>query len=148
MQPEKMLGKIVGLDIPNSRVTIEIDFFDPDKQEMLEGFLKSKELITFGFWKAFKSNKTYKQLKFYYKLIHIVLQALGIYPNADNVKAFDDEIKRRVFNCEILEIYDKKIPLLPSKSVMSIEDLNKMIKFIIDNYGSVIPEEFIRSYEI
>ena len=140
MQPEKMLGKVVSLDIPNSRVTLEIDFFDPDKQEMLEGFLKSKELITFGFWKAFKQTKTYAQLKKYYKIIHTVLQKLGIYPDSEKVKALDDEIKKRVFNCETLELFDQKVPLLPSKANMSWEDMSKMIQYVSDAYSILLDD--------
>ena len=140
-QPQKLLGRVVALDSIKRRVTIEVDFFDPDKQEMIETYLKSQEEITFGFWKPFRRMKSHAQLKKYYLLIHKLLNKLGVYPNSDAVKALDDEIKKRVFNCDIMEVFDKKIPLVPSKANMSVEEMNLMIKFIVDNYGIVLEEE-------
>lgn len=140
-QPERMLGHIVSLDIPKRRVTIEVDFFDPDKQEILEGLLKSKEPFSFSFWKPFRESKTYAQLKKYYKLLHTLLQKLRIYPDSDKVKALDREVKKRVFNCEMLELFGQRVPLLPSKANMSWEDMSKMIQYIVVTYEVVLETE-------
>ena len=140
-QPQKLMGRVVALDSVKRRVTIEVDFFDPDKQEMIETYLKTQEEITFGFFKPLRRMKSYAQLKKYYLLIHKLLSKLGVYPNSDAVKALDEEIKKRVFNCDVMEMFGQKIPLVPSKANMSIEDMNLMIKFIVDNYGIVLEEE-------
>ena len=142
-QPERILGRIVSLDIPKRRVTIEVDFFDPDKQEMLEILLKEQKQFSFAFWKPFRNTKTYAQLKKYFKTIHQLLLKIGEYPDSEKVKALDDEIKKRVFNCDSLEFYSAKLPMLPSKSTMSWEDMSKMIQYIYDNYGVIIEDETI-----
>lgn len=139
-QPQKLMGRVVALDSVKRRVTIEVDFFDPDKQEMIEAYLKSQEEITFGFWKPFRRTKTVGQLRKYYLLLHKLLNMLGIYPNSDAVKALDEEIKKRVFNCDVIEMFGQKVPLVPSKANMSVEDMNQMIKFIVDNYGIVLED--------
>jgi hypothetical protein len=140
-QPERILGHIVNLDIVKRRVTIEVDFFDPDKQEILESFLKSKEHFSFSFWKPFRQSKSIQQLRKYYLCLHKLLNKLGIYPDSDKVKAIDSEIKKRVFNCETLELLGQTVPLLPSKADMSWEDMYKMIQYIYDNYGVLVEDE-------
>jgi hypothetical protein len=139
-QPERILGRIVSLDIPKRRVTIEVDFFDPDKQEQLEILLKEQKQFSFAFWKPFRQTKTYAQLKKYYLTIHQLLIKIGEDPTSAKVKTLDDEFKKRVFNCDNLEFFSSSLPMLPSKATMSWEDMSKLIQYIYDNYEIVIEE--------
>lgn len=140
-QPERMLGHVVGLDIPKRRVTIEVDFFDPDKQDILENFLKSRDTFSFSFWKPFKASKTHAQLKCYFRWVHIILQKLGIYPDACAVKAFDYEIKTKVFPCESLEIHGDRLPMPKSKAVYSKEEMDYVLRWVKDTYGIILDTE-------
>jgi len=127
-QPEKLLGHLVDLDIKRRRITIEIDFFDPEKQEILEILLKEKKSFSFAFWKPFRQSKSRQQLAKYYLTLHKLLLKIDEYPDSAKVKALDDEIKKRVFSCDSLEFYGKSLPLPPSKATMSMEEMSKMIQ--------------------
>jgi hypothetical protein len=140
-QPERLLGHLISFNAETRRITIELDFFDPEKQEMLELILKEKKSFAFAFWKPFRQSKSWGQLKKYYRALHKLLFKLGEYPDAEKVKALDDEFKKRVFNCDNLEFYGSRIPLLPSKSTMSWDDMCKMIQYVYDNYGVIIEDD-------
>jgi hypothetical protein len=135
---EKMLGKLISVDSIKNRITIEVDFLDPEKLSYLENLLSAQDHFTFGFTKPFKTMKSRAQLAKYYVLLPKILTKLGIYPNADNIKALDDNIKDNVFTCSFLEIYDKKLPVRQSKANMSWEDMRKMIEYLYDNYGIIV----------
>jgi len=138
---EKMLGKLISIDSVKNRITIEVDFFDPEKLSYLEALLSSQDHFTFGFAKAFKTTKSNAQLAKYHVLLAKILQKLGVYPNASNMKALDDNIKQNVFTCSFLEINDKKLPIQKSKANMSWEEMCRMIEYLYDNYGIVINDE-------
>ena len=139
--PIKILGRLVSLDVTKRRFTVEVDFFDPEKQEILETLLREQKQFSFSFWKPFRQTGTYSQLKKYYKLIHKLLEKLVVPATSEAVKAIDDEVKRRVFPCDNLELYGRSLPMLPSKSTMSLEDRSKMIQFLYDNYGVLLEDD-------
>lgn len=138
---QKMLGKVVSLDSLTRKITIEVEFLDSEKLEMFETLLKDRSTFTFSFVKPFRQSKSYAQLKKYYLLLHKLLNKLGIYPDADKIKALDEEVKKRVFNCDVIEFYGQKLPLIPSKANMSHDDMSKMIQFMYDNYGVLLEDE-------
>lgn len=142
MSSVKLQGTLMSLDALNRKLTIRLDFLDPLKQEEIEKILSSGERVSVEIGKPFRRSKTNDQLGYYYVCLSKILNKLGIYPNAEIVKAFDAEIKKGVFGCEFVEVYDKKIPVPPkSKANYDIEEMSALIEYLEEHYGKLIHDD-------
>jgi hypothetical protein len=128
---ERFLGHILKYDPINQILIIKCDFLDTEKQKVLEGLAQVK---------------TYPQLKKYYKLLSSILVKLEIFPDSDTISAFDEEIKKHALSCQELIIYDKGIPIIPSKASMSVEEMSYLIQYVLDTYGDLISDEEHQNY--
>lgn len=137
---EKFLSKIIRFDPQTRYLTLRLDFLTPDKQEALENLIKDDAELNFCFNKAYRRSKTYPQLKCYYGMLNEILKKLDVFPDADTIRALDLEIKKNVFPAQFLELYTVKIPLVPSKSNMSVEELKLMIGYVKDTYAEILTE--------
>lgn len=141
MDQLKSLGKIISFDAINRRVTLEIDFFDVEKQEVIENLLATKERFSFSFSKPFRESKSYAQLKLYFRWLTKIIVKLGMYPTAAIVKAMDYVFKTQAFPCEHVEIGGSSIPTPKSKAVYSKEEMQHLIEWVDQTYGVVVHEE-------
>lgn len=146
MTDERFLGHIIKYDPITQVLIIKCDFIDVEKQKSLEQLQQNKDLFSFHFKKPYRKEKTYPQLKKYYKLLSIILSKLEIYPDSDIIKAFDEEIKKSALSCKELIIYDKGIPLVPSKANMSTEEMAYLIQYLLDTYGELLNDEEKQNY--
>jgi len=138
---ERFLGQIVGFDPNKKLLTIQIDFMMPDQQEIIENIIKEKRSFSFWFNKPFRQSKSWAQLKKYYLMLGKILDRLEVFQSAENIKAFDLEIKKTAFPSQFIEIYDKRIPVIPSKANMSVDEMSNMIQIVEDNYGKLLEDE-------
>ena len=141
MYEERFLGRILQYNSSTNILSLKVDFLDFDKQKALEEIFNDNKLMSFCFKKAYRKNKTYEQLKKYYKMINIILSKLDIYPDADIVKAFDEEVKKNAISYKSMIIHDKEIPLIPSKADMSTDELSNLIQYLYNTYGELLDEE-------
>jgi len=144
MMDEKFLGKLIAYNVDRNTITLKCDFISPSKLKIMEElFVEAKDgkYVSFYFRSTQRIPKTYPQLKKYYQLIKDILKKLNIEPEADTIKTFDEEIKKNALRCESIVIYDKEIPIIPSKANMSIEELSKLIEYIYNVYGELLEEE-------
>lgn len=141
MSDERFLGRILRYDPQSNILSIKVDFLTPEKQAVIEQIATDNKPFSFSFRKPYRKQKTYEQLKKYYKTLSNILIKLDIASNSENVKAFDESIKRRAFDCQTLHIMDKEIPLLPSKAEMSVEEMMYLIQYVDENYGALLEEE-------
>ena len=137
MSDERFLGRILRYDPISNVLTIKVDFLTPEKQAVIESIISDNKSFSFSFRKPFRKQKTYEQLKKYYRLIALILQKLEIASDSENVKALDESIKRRAFDCQTLHIMDQEIPLLPSKAEMNAEEMSYLIQYVLENYGEL-----------
>jgi len=138
---ERFLGRIIKYDPITQILVLKCDFIDPDKQKILENIQQDKNSFSFCFKKPYRKEKTYEQLKKYYKTLSTILIKLEIFPESDVVKSFDESIKQTALSCAEMVIYDKTIPLVPSKANMSIDELSYLIQFLYNTYGELLNEE-------
>jgi hypothetical protein len=144
---ERFLGRILKYDPTNQILILKADFIDLEKQKTLELIFQEQKSFSFCFKKPYKKEKTWEQLKKYYKTLHTILNKLDIYPDADIVSAFDTEVKKQALSCKELIIYDKSVPLIPSKADMSSEELSYLIQYLYNTYGELLDEEGQNSYD-
>ena len=137
---ERFLGNITKFDPVRQTMEIQLDFLSVEQQEIIENMLKEKSEFSFWFNKPFRRSKSYAQLKRYYLLLNTILKKLEVFPDADTIRAFDIEIKKTIFPTQILEVYGAKIPVVPSKSTMSVEEMQHMIEVVQENYAPLLKE--------
>jgi hypothetical protein len=132
----KLLGEVIAFDPITSKIQININFLDLDARQEIETLLKEKNLISLIIAKAYKSKKTTPQLKRYYAMITRILVAMEIFPSAENIKTFDEEVvKRKIANCEYLEIGEERIPVIKSKRDWEKEEMKEIMEKIQDRYS-------------
>ena len=137
---ERFLGNITKFDPVRQTMEIQLDFLSVEQQEIIENMLKEKSEFSFWFNKPFRRSKSYAQLKKYYLLLNTILKKLEVFPDADTIRAFDLEIKKTIFPTQTLEVYGTKIPVVPSKSNMSVEEMQHMIEVVQENYAPLLKE--------
>jgi hypothetical protein len=138
---ERFLGSIKHFDPSKRLLTIQVDFMMPDQQEIIENILKDNQPFSFWFNKPFRQSKSYAQLKKYYLMLGKILDRLEVFQSVENIRAFDIEIKKTAFPSQFIEIFDKRIPVIPSKANMSLEEMSNMIQVVEENYGQLLEEE-------
>jgi len=133
-QDIRFLGRVIDYNPIKQTVEIQIDFLTPEQQEVVENLLKDKSEFSFWFNKPFRMSKTNAQLKKYYLDLKNILIKLDVVPTSENIKAFDLEIKKSAFPTQMLEVFDRKIPLIPSKANMTVDELSYMIQYLQEHY--------------
>ena len=117
MENLKFLGKVLKWDSVENTLVIHVDFVDADKMQVLEDLSINKSIFAFWFKKPFRKSKTYPQLKKYYKMVTTVLyNFLKTKPTAEEVKAFDEDIKKSTLPCKVVDVGGKEINVVPSKA--------------------------------
>ena len=137
---QRFLGRILGFDSNSNTLTIQCDFLDYEKQKVLEDIYATKKPFSFSFKKPYKKGKSYEQLKKYHALLKTILMKLEIYSDSDIIKAFDDSVKMSALPCETIIVYDKEVPLIPSKADMTMEELSLLIQYLISTYGELLED--------
>lgn len=142
MENIKFLGSIKSWNSVTNELTIKVDFIDPDRMQIIEDIIQSKSFFSFWFTKPFRRMKTYPQLKKYYKMLSIILhKVLEGKPVAAEIKAFDEEIKKSSMACKMLNIFDKDIPIVPSKADFTVEQMSYLIQIVMDRYEALLQGE-------
>lgn len=131
----KLLGKAVKYNAESNELVLKLDFVSTDKMEQVEELVKTQTRFTFFFNKGGRVNKTYQQLKAYFRLLKLILLRREIYPSAKHIKTLDTHIKRSILQCDILDFDGKQIPIIPSKADLSIEQMNYLLEEVMDTYN-------------
>ena len=138
MEEIKLLGNITNFDPVTNEVTLKLDFLNITKQEVIEQILEQKLPIAFRFTKPGRRMKTHAQLKRYFWMLKLILQVKKVFPSAKALKTLDEYVKKSLIECEHLEFQEGeeliRIPILPSKADMSIDELNSLMQAIEDHY--------------
>ena len=131
---------MVDYSTERSTITLKVDFLDAERLQVLEDIFTDKKLISFWLAKPFRRMKTHPQLKKYYKNLHIILSNVLKTSRVDSntVRAFDEEIKKSSMPCKMIEIFDKIIPLVPSKKDMTVGELSYLIEVIEERYKDIL----------
>lgn len=134
----KFLGKIISYDPLENILSLKLDFVTPNKEAVIEDIIKNKNSFTFWITKPFRREKSWEQLKTYFHILKKILVKEEFYPSSVHVKTLDEYIKRTCCECNYISFNDggeiKKIPLVPSKADMSVEELSELIQKIMDRY--------------
>lgn len=129
-------GKPIHWDKDLSEITIRTKFLNPDQIQTISDWINNGDTyirVKVSLVKQF--SKTFQQLKKYYADINKILFASGIEINKDNVISVDYELKKSVLDCEIKVIDGRSFIVLPSKSNMTVEDLNFLIQQLEETYS-------------
>ena len=137
MSDERFLGQIINYNPDKDIVTIKTNFMTEEKKEILFDLFKSNRIFSFVFKKAYKEEKSYKQLKTYFMLINQILDKLDIPKDKDIIAEFDKQILTTMFPCRFIDVLGQSIPIPPSKADMSKEDFALLISNILDTYSSL-----------
>lgn len=129
---ERFLGKIISYE--NDILIIKTEFMTEEKKESIFELFKSGKIFSFVFRKAYKENKTTKQIRTYFMLINQILTKLDIPIDKYAVKAMDIYIMENLYPCQMLNIYGQEVPCVPSKADLSIEEFAILIQTILDTY--------------
>jgi len=138
---EKFLGKPVFFNKEKNILSIQFDFLTPNKLKVIEELFGEDKYISLSLKSTNRRPKTNAQLRKYFQLINDILKKLEIEPDADTVKTFDEEIKKNALRCESIIVYDKEIPIIPSKANMTVEELSRLIEYLYTVYGELLEEE-------
>jgi hypothetical protein len=132
---EKFLGKIVN--IVDNTIVIKVDFLTEEKREILYDIYNQGKTFSFQFKKPYRENKTTQQIRTYFMLLGQILDKLDIPIDKDIINEFDKQILTTLFPCRYLEVFGQSIPIPPSKSSMSKEEMSLLISNILDAYSEL-----------
>lgn len=135
MSEIKLIGNIIKFNPDTNELTYKVGFLTPEKLEAIEQILQDKENPTsIIIKKGGVKEKTYPQLKKYFHLLKEILKQKDIPLMASNIKTLDTHIKKSMLRCEILYFEGKRIPIIPSKADLSVEQMSTLIQDIITTY--------------
>lgn len=140
---EKFLGRVYSYDPIQNNIIIHIDFIDPDQQAIIEQLNEDQSMFSFWFKKPYRPGKMYYQLKYYFSMLKKILIKFNIFPSAKNIKTFDEDIKRTSLKCEMLQIDDKQIPVIPSKADLSFEAMDNLNKIVESRYAKFLDSNIV-----
>lgn len=136
MDTTKIIGKIISFDPIKDLLVIKTNFIDIETQKELEDFISSDKNTAISINKFYRELKTYSQLKRYHAMCKTILIKLGVYPTAENVKTFDEEIvKRKIAKCEKTVIGGEEVPTVRSKADWGKEEIKEIMEKIQDRYA-------------
>ena len=140
---EKFIGRIYNFNPSNNTIIVKIDFIDPDQQEILETLAIDQSLFTFSFKKPYKQGKQYYQLKHYFQMLKTILIKLDIFPDTKNIKALDEEIKKTCLPCEMIQVDDVNIPVVPSKRDLDFDAMEALNKIVEERYAKLLDNNIL-----
>lgn len=133
---EKFICKLVSFDPISKNLVIKADFLNIQQRELLEQLVLSNQVFTFSFSKPFRQKKTFPQLKRYFAMLTLILTKMKIFPDAKSIKAFDEEVvKKTIAQCDFIEIENKKIPIVRSKSEWGKEEIKDIMDKLAERYS-------------
>jgi hypothetical protein len=131
---ERFLGDIVYINPDNDIISIKPLFLTEEKKKTLYEIWNSKKSFSFAFRKPYKESKTTKQLRTYFMLLNQILDKLDIPRDKDIIDEFDRQILTTLYPCRFIGVLGQQIPVPPSKSEMSKEDMSILIQNILEAY--------------
>lgn len=142
MNDIKFIGELISHNVKESTITLKVDFLDPDRLDIIEHLLVSKQSFSFWFKKPYRKLKTWKQLKKYFALLNTILcnATETDKPSKDEVRAFDNLVKESALYCKVLELFGNELPIPPSKADMSVEELNILIAWLMETYSEYLED--------
>lgn len=118
-----------------SEVTLSTKFMSPDQIQTLIDFINEDKYIKIKVSLIKQLSKSYKQLQKYYADINKILLAIGVEVTKDNVQTIDYELKKSVMDCEVKIVDGKPFIIVPSKSNMTVEQMNYLIQKLEETYS-------------
>lgn len=118
-----------------SEVTLSTKFMSPDQVQTLIDFINEDKYIKIKVSLIKQLSKSYKQLQKYYADINKILSAIGVEITKDNVQTIDYELKKSVMDCEVKIVDGKPFIIVPSKSNMTVEQMNYLIQKLEETYS-------------
>jgi len=138
----RFLSNIIDYDPITTILTLKLNFVDPFREGIIEDLIEKKGALTFWFSKPFRREKTWEQLKMYFWSIKRILVSQEIRPTSNNVKTLDVHFKKTLCKCDYVEFLEdgeiKKLPVIPSKADMSVDQLAELISKIHNMYEKII----------
>ena len=71
-------------------------------------------------------------------MLKLILKAKKVFPDSKRIKTLDTYIKKSLIECEHLEFEEDgrliRIPIIPSKADMSVEQMNELMTAIEEHY--------------
>lgn len=131
---EKFLGEIVSINPNNDIISIKPAFLTEEKKKILYEIYNLKKHFSFSFKKPYKESKTAKQIRTYFMLLGQILDKLDIPRDKDIMDEFDRQILTTLYPCRFINVLGQQIPVPPSKSEMSKEEMSILIQNILDSY--------------
>ncbi len=118
-----------------SEITLSTKFMSPDQIQTLIDFINEDKYIKIKVSLIKQLSKSYKQLQKYYADINKILSAIGVEITKDNVQTIDYELKKSVMDCEVKIVDGKPFIIVPSKSNMTVEQMNYLIHKLEETYS-------------
>lgn len=118
-----------------SEITLSTKFMSPDQIQTLIDFINEDKYIKIKVSLIKQLSKSYKQLQKYYADINKILSAIGVEITKDNVQTIDYELKKSVMDCEVKIVDGKPFIIVPSKSNMTVEQMNYLIQKLEETYS-------------
>ena len=118
-----------------SEVTLYTKFMSPDQIQTLIDFINEDKYIKIKVSLIKQLSKSYRQLQKYYADINKILSAIGVEITKDNVQTIDYELKKSVMDCEVKIVDGKPFIIVPSKSNMTVEQMNYLIQKLEETYS-------------
>lgn len=141
MEKNRFLGHILSFNPETNILSIKVDFLDPEKQEIIEKIAIEKSVFSFWFTRPFTKSKTYKQLRYYFRLLKKIVVGFGVQPTAEVIKALDIEHKKRCFPAQNIDLGNQIIPVVKSKADMSLEEMIYLITELKETYAELLKDE-------
>ena len=143
MSNETFMGRLYSYDPVQNTILVKIDFIDIEQQDILEKLYADQNMFTFSFKKAYRQNKQYHQLKYYYSMLKKILIKFDLEPDSKTLRAFNEEIMKTCTKCDFIQVEDKKIPVIPSKADMSYEEMEALNKIVESRYSKFLDNNIV-----
>jgi hypothetical protein len=132
----RIMGRPVFFDIREMALTIEIAFPEEETIENIQRIIMEEEfqIITLKPTQM-KNLRTSQQLKFWFVIVHKVLEHFKVPVTAERVLHLHSQMKRQFLPCDILDLGGiTQVPIPPSLVNIEREVLRAGIERAIDTY--------------
>jgi hypothetical protein len=138
------MGTIENIDINKSVLTIKMDFITPEVMENLLKYTSEKKLFKFSFAGAYPDKHTYEQQKCWYGSISEILKNKTIFPSPENIKLYDESMRRSIFPARKGMLDGQEIVYVPQMKDLSEEEMNECINILHSRHPQVDWEKFAK----
>ena len=140
----ELIAKITTVNIEEMTMEVKFAFTSPQEISKLEDFIIKDKPIKMKVTPLHgKKAKTMEQHRKWFKMVHQILEHFqkedpGILINADAIKALHEDLKRSTFPLRSMKIGSTDIPIIPSITDLSLNDLREAIQKVIDRYSHLV----------